>query len=169
MKKNNINGTIRSPKPKEGDIWTENGKTWTIKNGIRMTVSEKDTLRASLLLPLSCPKCSGPMNTHLDEKMWHIHKKCFDCVIREETKMRLNGTYEQYERNIIYGNIVSTLNDVKDEMQEFIKQNTADQFVTEDGTVESWVDDSSLAKEKVLTQIDKTDTLIGEFLNERNT
>ena len=27
-------------KRKEGDVWTENKKTWTIKNGIKQTISK---------------------------------------------------------------------------------------------------------------------------------
>ena len=30
---------------KEGDVWTENRKTWTIKNGIKQTVSKLDSIK----------------------------------------------------------------------------------------------------------------------------
>ena len=30
---------------KEGDVWTENKKTWTIKNGIKQTISKLDKIK----------------------------------------------------------------------------------------------------------------------------
>ena len=30
---------------KEGDVWEENGKQWTIKNGIKMTISKLDLVK----------------------------------------------------------------------------------------------------------------------------
>ena len=29
----------------EGDVWEENGKQWTIKNGIKQTITKHDKLR----------------------------------------------------------------------------------------------------------------------------
>ena len=43
---------------KEGDIWNEGRKTWTIKNGIKQTVSKLDKLKKEVFMPLSCPKCN---------------------------------------------------------------------------------------------------------------
>ncbi len=39
----------------EGDVWEENGKKWTIKNGIKQTVTRFDELKKVLNLPLTCP------------------------------------------------------------------------------------------------------------------
>ena len=36
---------------KEGDIWTENQKTWTIKNGIKQTISKLDKVKKKFLCP----------------------------------------------------------------------------------------------------------------------
>ena len=36
-------------KYKEGDIWTENRKTWTIKNGIKQTISKLDAIKKKYL------------------------------------------------------------------------------------------------------------------------
>ena len=35
---------------KEGDVWEENGKKWTIKNGIKQTVTRFDKLKQTLNL-----------------------------------------------------------------------------------------------------------------------
>ena len=38
---------------KEGDVWEENGKTWTIKNGIKMTITKLDLVKSILQMPLT--------------------------------------------------------------------------------------------------------------------
>jgi bacterioferritin-associated ferredoxin len=71
---------------KEGDVWEEGGKQWTLKNGIKQTVTRFDDLKKVITLPLACPKCGNAMKTTtLNKKMWPIHKMCFDCVITMET------------------------------------------------------------------------------------
>ena len=52
---------------KEGDVWTEGRKTWTIKNGIKQTVSKLDKVKKEIHVPLCCPKCSKVMKHHLDK------------------------------------------------------------------------------------------------------
>ncbi len=48
---------------KEGDVWEESGKKWTIKNGIKQTVTRFDKLKESINLPLTCPKCGKAIKT----------------------------------------------------------------------------------------------------------
>ena len=40
---------------KEGDIWEESGRTWTIKNGIRQNITKLDGAKKALQTPLACP------------------------------------------------------------------------------------------------------------------
>ena len=42
---------------KEGDVWTESGKEWTIKNGIKQNITKLDAAKKALRIPLACPKC----------------------------------------------------------------------------------------------------------------
>ena len=46
---------------KEGDIWVEKKKTWTIKNGIKQTISKLDKVKKEIFMPLSCPCCNKVM------------------------------------------------------------------------------------------------------------
>ena len=48
-------------KYKEGDVWTENKKTWTIKKGIKQTVSKLDAIKKEVFMPLCCPNCTKVM------------------------------------------------------------------------------------------------------------
>ena len=53
----------------EGDIWEENKKTWTIKNGIKQTVTKHDALKAMVEFPLVCPCCNNPMICAFDNSL----------------------------------------------------------------------------------------------------
>ena len=48
----------------EGDTWELKGKTWTIKNGIRQTVSKLDAARQAIKVPMECPKCGDSRMKH---------------------------------------------------------------------------------------------------------
>ena len=75
----------------EGDCWEENNKTWTIKNGIKITITKLDTVKKLLQIPLTCPNCHKSMvNTRLNKNMYAIHNMCFDCVITQN-KPCVNG------------------------------------------------------------------------------
>jgi hypothetical protein len=41
----------------EGDVWEESGKQWTLKNGIKQTVTKHDKIRELITMPLKCPSC----------------------------------------------------------------------------------------------------------------
>ena len=49
---------------KEGDVWEERGKKWTIKNGIKQTVTKFDDLKRLVVLPISCPNCGKAMKVN---------------------------------------------------------------------------------------------------------
>ena len=121
---------------KEGDVWEEDGKTWTIKNGLKQTVSKLDNIRRSVTKPLHCPNCNSVMNNHLHTKMWKIHGMCYDCVINMEANLRKLGKFEQYERAMITGNLTSWASDMEQYFTEALDQ--TDTVVTEDGVVEDW-------------------------------
>ena len=57
----------------EGDVWEENGRTWTIKDGIKQTVTKLDRIKKLTRIPLLCPKCSQPTKNPLDKKMYPLH------------------------------------------------------------------------------------------------
>jgi hypothetical protein len=122
----------------EGDIWEENGKTWTIHNGIKQTVTKHDALKAMVEFPLNCSCCSKPMkDIPLNRKMYNIHQKCFDCVIEMEGKLRATGEYEAYERKMLNANKNATIDDAEQMFDEYFnsKNNT---YVTEAGDIEKW-------------------------------
>ena len=123
---------------KEGDVWVEGRKTWTIKNGIKQTVSKLDVIKKEVFMPLSCPCCSKIMKKRLDKPNYKIHKKCFDCVIEFEHKLKISGEHDNYKKKLISKNSL----DIVDEMESYLLDaiNTSNSsFVSEDGVIEKWV------------------------------
>ena len=124
----------------EGDVWEENGKQWTIKNGIKQTVTKHDKLRQLVTMPLACPKCDQSFkNTPVNKKMWVIHKMCRDCVIDMEAKIRLEGKWDEYEHNMMNANKNADVDEFEKAFNEFVKTSTdKSSFVTEAGDIETW-------------------------------
>ena len=97
--------TTKKVDHKEGDVWTEGGKDWTIKDGIKQTATKLDKVKKEAILPLFCPSCGGIMKKRNDVKMYNIHKKCVLIVLLIwKHKLKIEGKYEEYERNILANN-----------------------------------------------------------------
>jgi bacterioferritin-associated ferredoxin len=138
---------------KEGDVWEEGGKQWTLKNGIKQTVTRFDDLKKVISLPLACPKCSKAMqSTTLNKKMWPIHKMCFECVIKMETDLKNTGQYEEYARNIVNRGAKTYIKDLEDALLELALYEDNESFVTEAGDVEKWAG-KGIDKEKLTQDI----------------
>ena len=123
---------------KEGDVWTEDRKTWTIKNGIKQTVSKLDIIKKEVFMPLSCPCCGKIMKKRLDKPNYKIHKKCFDCVIEFEGKLKhIPGQYEKYIKELELKNKLTTLDEVESYLLDAINTSNSS-FISEDGVIEKW-------------------------------
>jgi ribosomal protein L44E len=137
---------------KEGDVWEESGKKWTIKNGIKQTVTRFDKLKESINLPLTCPKCGKAMKNHnLNKKMWPLHKMCFDCVVVMETELKRTGQYEEYVRNLTTRGVKTYITELESALLELALDDSNEEFVTEQGDIEKWagkgIDKQKLAEE----------------------
>jgi len=122
---------------KEGDVWEENGKTWTIKNGIKMSVTKFDKIKDLVLMPLCCPECNNLMKINeYNKKMWGIHRKCFDCVVKMESEIKRLGKWDEYCANIMNRNKDAELNDLEIALEQWVDEQ--DSFISEQGEVEKW-------------------------------
>ena len=65
-------------------------------------------------MPLFCKECSKVMKKRLDDKMWRLYGHCFDCQIKIENKLRIEGKYEEWEKEKIKQNKIAF---IKDQMQ----------------------------------------------------
>ena len=85
----------------EGDVWEEDSRTWTIKNGLKQNITKLDKAKKEVTLPLFCPCCSNLMKNKHDKLFYIQYKRCFNCQIDFETELRVLGLWEEYEKNII--------------------------------------------------------------------
>ena len=75
-------------------------------------------------MPWFCPKCDKVMKSSLDDKMWRLYRHCFDCQIKFENKMRIDGIYDSWEKDKIKNNKISYLTDMEDSIKEWREQKT---------------------------------------------
>jgi len=123
---------------KEGDVWEENSKQWTIKNGIKQTVTKLDAVRKRVTMPLNCPQCKAPMKNRLDKTMYLIHSMCFDCVVKHETKLKTEGKFEEYQLNINKQGLAYHLKEMENVLLDLLMNSNEESFVTEGGDIETW-------------------------------
>ncbi len=122
---------------KEGDVWEEDGKQWTIKSGIKQSITKLDKFKHLVHLPLTCPNCKEPMKDHdLNKKMYSIHKMCLDCVVKMEDKIKAEGKWDDYAKNIINSNKNASLEEFEEALDSWLQEK--DTYVSEAGDIESW-------------------------------
>ncbi len=131
----------------EGDIWDEDGRQWTIKNGLKQNITKLDSAKQGVVLPLFCPKCSKSMKPHLDKQWYIINGHCYNCQVDYEFQLRKEGKFEEVQNQAINDHVDGLVKDFEIWFEEMI--NTKDSFVTEQGDVEKW--DGS-GKEQLLKQ-----------------
>jgi len=145
----------------EGDIWEDKGKTWTIKDGIKQTISKLDSMKKLFQFPIACPCCKKSMKANdLNKKMFIIHNKCANCVIEEETRLKISGGFEKYSNDLMDKNKLSALTELEDIMESYM--NSSDNtFINENGDEEKWeggsvdMDFILQMKEKIKKERDK--------------
>lgn len=151
---------------KEGDIWEENGKKWTIKDGIKQTVTRFDKLKQTLNLPLTCPKCNKAMrNNKLNKKMWPIHKMCFNCVVTMETELKRTGQYETYVRNLTTRGVKTYIKELEDVLLELALEDNNEEFITEQGDIEKWAG-KGIDKQKLTQEIQEYIQKLKDHVND---
>jgi hypothetical protein len=140
--------TKKREKHSEGDIWEEDGRTWTIKNGVKQNITKLDKAKKAHQVPLTCPKCGGSMKHHLAKKMYKIHGFCFDCTVDMEADLRKAGLFEQYEKQMMQGNIAAWASNLEQWVEDSINETMS--YVTEEGDIEDWKGNSQKQKQQLI-------------------
>lgn len=108
-----------------GSMWTDlNGITWQQRHGYRIRVNPQANLIRELTKRI-CKTCKKEINmfaSMLDQKLYTRTGNCADCQIKEETLMRINGTYENYEKKKVFMNQLSYMEDIADKIRDQYKQ-----------------------------------------------
>ena len=133
-------------KYKEGDIWEESGKNWTIKNGLKQNITKLDAAKQAIQVPLTCPKCGKAIKSHISKEAYKVNKMCFDCVIDWQAELREKGMLEDYLMHARKGNLKYYINEIEAQLKDTLEQ--TNDYVTEQGDIENW--NSSKQKEKAI-------------------
>jgi len=103
---------------KEGDVW-------------------EDKFKHLIGLPLTCPCCKKSMKSdELNKKMYSIHKMCLDCVVEMEAKLKIEGKFDEYQKNIVNSNKNASLEDFEKALESWLEEK--DTYVSEQGDIENW-------------------------------
>jgi hypothetical protein len=121
----------------EGDIWEEGGRTWTIKDGIKENITKLDKFKKTTI-PLFCPKCKGIMDKQLDPYYYKSYGTCVDCRAEFETKLKLEGKWEDYIKETHNKEIDHVIEEYKNFYNSKLNESTQG-YITEAGEVEKWV------------------------------
>jgi hypothetical protein len=143
--------TKSNKKYEEGDIWEADGRTWTIKDGVKQNITKLDKAKKVHMMPLFCPNCKKVMNNPNDKQFYNIHKKCFKCVIKMEDELKRTGKFEEYRREIMNDEIDNKIVDFKAWVEDKMSESN-NQYVSEAGDVENWK--GKINKEKVQENVD---------------
>jgi len=140
---------------KEGDIWEEDGRKWTIKEGIKQNVTKMDRIKSLSIMPLTCPGCKKPMKVNdVNKKLYSIHKLCLNCVVDMEAKLKIEGKYAEYEKNVLNLNKNASLEEFERAVEQWAQD--TDTFVSEAGDIESWSGgDKKKIYEEIKVNLDK--------------
>jgi len=154
-------------KRNEGDIWEEDGKKWTIEDGVKISVRRFNRNKLGLM-PNFCPKCKKMMKDR-DKSYWTNFKCCLDCSATEITNMKLNGTWEKHNQIREKENFKSMLKDKKDRFID-IKNNigSCNTVMNSSGEIEKWkMPETDKIKyiEGYTKQIENIDTILNEIDN----
>jgi isopropylmalate/homocitrate/citramalate synthase len=85
-------------------------------------IEEKLEATKEARMPWFCPECKKVLKRQLDEKMWYLYQHCFDCQIKIENKMRIDGTYNEWEQEKVKQNKLSRVREEIQKLKEFKKQ-----------------------------------------------
>jgi hypothetical protein len=123
-----------------GTTWSDDkGQTWEQKNGYKVKVGKFAKLREDLKSFPNCNKetcvCIEP--SQVDLKMKAYHGMCLNCVVEMEHKLKLDGTYDEYERKKLLSNAEAWLKSAEIE-KDIVKAGMKAKFINEDGSIEDW-------------------------------
>lgn len=142
---------------KVGETWTDSqGKNWIQKESGPQTITPiMDMIREQCNDKCSDCGCEIRWGSKLDRKMYNKTHKCFDCLVKEETMLRIRGQYKLYEKRKLLENERSWLMDIKVKLQEakkYTEEHKVLTYVNSNGLVEEW---ENTARDDVLRDIKK--------------
>jgi hypothetical protein len=130
---------------KVGEQWVDGkGKEWVqTESGPQSITRLLDMVRAET--NDKCTTCGREVRwgTKLDQKMYRKTHKCFDCLVEEETQLKIKGEYKLYEQKKMLNNELAFLSDIRvklKESKEYLESDDSKtlKYVNSTGMVEEW-------------------------------
>lgn len=128
---------------KNGEIWTDvNGKRWIKKNGFKKAINSVNSSTVDATKQV-CKDCSMEIKwgNRYDQIFFNKTGRCQECVAKYESKLRLQGKFEEYEQKKYFSNQLSISREFKtkiDESISYIENNKKISFPNGDGTLDMW-------------------------------
>ena len=122
---------------KEGDVWKEDGRTWTIKDGVKQNITKLDKFKKAAV-PLFCPTCNRVMNRQLDPHYYRAYGACIDCTAKKQTKLKEEGKWKEFTKEVHNKEIDKNIEEYKAYIKAKLNESNSG-FVTESGEVEKWI------------------------------
>ena len=143
---------------KIGDKWfDDDGNEWEQRNGYKIKLGKEwqQELHDYLNTFPNCQKesCTCMFPKKLDEKMRRIHGMCFDCVVKMEHKIRLEGKWDEYEKRKLKENALAWLAEAERDKDAVASELSRMEFTNDFGDNEKWT--TPFNKEEMLEKIEK--------------
>ena len=116
-------------------------------------ISRLSDIMKEARMPMFCPKCDVVMKKRLDDRMWYLYGHCFNCQVKVENKLRIEGKFDQWSHKKIIANKLSWIKDQKEEIKSFRNQKSPEflQQINPDGhsvDKEKWEVDITQVREQ---------------------
>lgn len=136
----------------EGDIWEENGRKWTIKDGIKQNITKLDKAKEAVM-PLFCPSCNKIMKERLDAPIYRFFRRCHDCQAEFEMRLRIKGLWDDYQKQLDNSTIDHLIEHVNNHYFASFEE-TNDGWMSEAGEMQKWK--GSINKDLAMKSLNET-------------
>lgn len=142
---------------KEGEIWIDvNNKKWIKKNGTKRAINN---VNSSIIQATKrhCKDCNMDIRwgNRYDEIFFNKTGMCQECITKFESKLRVEGKYDDYEQKKLLQNQLSQAKEFRIKVQEsfdFVSTHEKISFPNGDGTLDVWTIER---KENILKDLKK--------------
>jgi len=155
----------KEPTREEGETWYDDeNRQWEMKDGIKRRISPLEGAKT----PWWCPVCKKTMNK-FDIKAWRVHAHCLDCVAKEESRLKIDGVWEEHRKIEMLKSQVSYLNDKIIELTYYHDTLSNPEFMTFDDQTGAilMVDKYQIPLEKVKKDIMEEVVSMNKLLKEK--
>ena len=133
-------------------------------------VPKMTELMRGVRMPLFCKKCDKIMKQRLDDKMWRLYGHCFDCQVKFENRLRIDGKFKEWEKEKIKQNKIAFIKDAIQKIEEW-KDMKSPEFYNNVGVnypeleKEIWNTDTVAVKKEANEAIEKYTEVLNELEN----